>query len=71
MHTCPECGQACTCRGDIDDVMWPDDSPEAIGCIHIDLEGCDRELDDDYCVEEEAQAAEDPEVDFGLGAEGE
>jgi hypothetical protein len=33
MHTCPECGQACTCNGDIDDIMF-DDGPEALACVH-------------------------------------
>lgn len=33
MHTCPECGQACTCNGDIDDCLdiCEDD---ADNCIH-------------------------------------
>ena len=33
MHTCPECGQACTCNGDIDDCLdiCEDDADH---CIH-------------------------------------
>lgn len=36
MHSCPDCGQACYCQGDIDDLMWDDDSEEAIGCTHYE-----------------------------------
>lgn len=50
MHTCPECGQACTCNGDIDDIMWDDNDPQSINCVHVDLTGCDREDDDDIGV---------------------
>ena len=28
MHTCPECGQACTCNGDIDDIMLEETEAE-------------------------------------------
>ena len=55
MHTCPDCGQACTCNGDIEDLMWDDNSPQAINCIHIDLEHCDE--DDDWMTEGDALAA--------------
>lgn len=37
MHTCPDCGQACTCGGDIDDI----DFGEAVDCE------CDCWQDDD------------------------
>jgi len=40
MHTCPECGQACTCNGDIED---HDNDLEAEDCIH----DCDPEDKDD------------------------
>lgn len=40
MHTCPECGQACTCNGDIDDIMF-DGGPEEMAC-----ECCDGFNDD-------------------------
>jgi len=43
MHSCPECGQACTCNGDIDDIMWDDWSQEARRCVHA----CDPDPDDD------------------------
>ena len=36
MHTCPDCGQACNCNGDIDDIMFPEDSSESMKCIHCD-----------------------------------
>jgi len=34
MHSCPDCGQACCCDGDVDDIMWDDDSEECMGCSH-------------------------------------
>jgi len=34
MHTCPDCGQACCCNGDIDDLLWDDDSEESLSCVH-------------------------------------
>lgn len=42
MHSCPECGQACGCGGDIEDMMWDDDSEEALACEHA----CEPEDDD-------------------------
>ena len=30
-HSCPECGSACYCGGDIDDIEIPDSAAEA-GC---------------------------------------
>lgn len=35
MHTCPECGQACYCGGDIDDCDFGDVEAE-INCEHCD-----------------------------------
>jgi hypothetical protein len=32
-HSCPDCGQACYCGGDIDDIFF-EDSEEAMGCVH-------------------------------------
>ena len=32
-HTCPECGQYCTCNGDIDDIDFGDGSEGQINCI--------------------------------------
>ncbi len=42
MHSCHECGQACDCNGDIEDLMWGDDSEEAQACEHV----CGPEDDD-------------------------
>ncbi len=47
MHSCPECGQACFCNGDIDDLMWGDDSDEAMNCSHVcGPEDAELDLDD-------------------------
>lgn len=47
MHTCPNCGQACYCGGDIEDHDTEDDA----GCMHPDCPMDDDEewfgLDDD------------------------
>ena len=31
-HTCPNCGQFCTCNGDIDDIDFGEDCPAADAC---------------------------------------
>jgi len=49
MHTCPECGQACTCGGDIDDIMF-EDSRAARLCRHWDK--CNEEYPDDWFDDE-------------------
>jgi hypothetical protein len=41
MHSCPNCGQACYCNGDIDDIEVDDSAADA--CTHCD----DHDLDDD------------------------
>ncbi len=52
-HTCPECGMLCHCGGDIDDLQWGDDSPEAMGCSHWkECEG-DEDDEDFYPVADE------------------
>ena len=62
MHTCPDCGQACTCNGDIDDLLWGEDSQESAKCTHY-LE-CEADADDpdgfydDYAGEAELEAYE-------------
>lgn len=33
MHTCPECGQACTCNGDIEDCLDICEA-DSDNCIH-------------------------------------
>lgn len=52
MHTCPECGQACYCGGDVDDIDTGDEEAEE-GCTCC--LGADFEDDDlwDYTYEEE------------------
>jgi hypothetical protein len=40
MHTCPDCGQACHCNGDIDD---HENELEAENCEHL----CEPESDED------------------------
>lgn len=46
MHSCPECGQACTCNGDVDDCLdiCEDD---ADNCIH-DCGFSDEDEDDGF-----------------------
>jgi hypothetical protein len=45
-HTCPDCGQYCTCNGDIDDCC--NDFPEdVINCTHYLTPDC-QSNDDDY-----------------------
>jgi hypothetical protein len=48
MHSCPDCGQACYCNGDIDDID-AGDKEAAENCIHClfeeVLDSC--ELSDD------------------------
>lgn len=48
MHTCPDCGQACTCNGDFEDLMWDDDSPQAVHCNHVLLERCNDDAEDEF-----------------------
>ena len=51
MHSCPECGQACYCGGDIDDCEM--EGNEA-GCVHkcdprdFADEDYDEDMDDEY-----------------------
>lgn len=47
MHECPECYQACSCGGDIDDCMF--DGPAADQCTHCD----GRDEDGDWLWEED------------------
>ena len=42
-HTCPECGQACFCNGDIDDCL-NDFEEDVMNCSHY-LE-CEQEADE-------------------------
>lgn len=55
-HTCPECGQACSCGGDIDDLFLEGTKEEA-ECTH-----CPDEDDDDDELEfddDDAPASDD------------
>jgi hypothetical protein len=56
MHTCPECGQLCTCQGDIDDI----DFGEVNWCTHCFDQGFDQDEYDDYWNGEPDEY--DPEV---------
>lgn len=42
-HSCPDCGSACYCGGDIDDCIF-DDTPEQNSCTCC----FDRDESDDY-----------------------
>lgn len=44
-HSCPTCGHACYCGGDIDDIL---------------LEGTDEEALCTHCSDDEEQAEEEP-----------
>ncbi len=43
VHTCPECGQACYCHGDIDDSEVEAEEYAYEACIHYLTDGCDEE----------------------------
>jgi hypothetical protein len=47
MHTCPECGQACYCHGDIDDCEVETEEYAAAHCTHYLTADCIGEMDDD------------------------
>lgn len=40
MHTCPDCGCACHCGGDIDDIDFGDDCEGADACTHYQTDDC-------------------------------
>ena len=44
MHTCPNCGQPCSCCGDIDDIV----TGEWKKCLHYQLEPDDCFGEDDF-----------------------
>ena len=39
-HSCPDCGCLCHCGGDIDDIDFGDDTPEADECTHCQCDMC-------------------------------
>ena len=46
-HSCPECGQACYCNGDIDDIFINDE--DAVNrCTHYIQRECDGYDGDDF-----------------------
>jgi len=45
-HSCPSCGESCYCNGDIDDIMWDDDSEESDLCEHCPEGDFDEEVGD-------------------------
>ena len=47
MHTCPECGSACHCGGDIDDIDVGDEEAEN-GCTCCAEGAVDEDFDNDY-----------------------
>jgi C4-type Zn-finger protein len=47
-HSCPTCGSACYCGGDIDDIFF-ENSEEEMRCIHCVYE--ESAEDDDDCVD--------------------
>lgn len=54
-HSCPDCGSACYCGGDIDDCLI-ENTPEARHCQHWPMDD-DADFDADYLDDGE------PEVD--------
>jgi len=44
MHSCPRCGQACYCHGDIDDCVVETEAYSSARCTC----DCDEEPDDDF-----------------------
>jgi hypothetical protein len=51
-HSCPECNQACYCNGDIDDILFGEDSEEALLCTHCPVDGVNEfDYEDDHCSE--------------------
>ena len=44
MHSCPECGQACYCSGDVDDIEL---EGGADVCVHSESEDCEANWPDD------------------------
>lgn len=51
MHTCPECGQACYCHGDIDDAEVETEEYAAEHCTHYLSGSCDVLLCEDELAE--------------------
>ena len=55
-HSCSECYSTCYCGGDIDDILFDDDSEEAMECTYCPVDGGSMpddfdEIYDDYIAE--------------------
>jgi hypothetical protein len=59
MHTCPRCGQACYCHGDIDDCEVEDAAAAEAACT-CDCPDCDEDVDDLFTPEPVAVSQETP-----------
>lgn len=46
-HSCPECGEACYCGGEVDDILIEDPEQED-ACTHCSEAGFDDEDEDDW-----------------------
>ena len=42
-HTCPSCQETCYCNGDVDDILWDEDSEESDNCHHCPVDDPDEE----------------------------
>jgi hypothetical protein len=51
-HSCPDCGSACYCGGDIDDIFF-EGSEEEMACIHCLHEPRSLESANDYIDDED------------------
>lgn len=59
-HNCPECGEICYCNGDVDDMVWDDDSDEAMTCTHyLECDLDDNDLPEDDNLEAWGDERED------------
>lgn len=58
-HSCPDCGSACYCGGDID-ILFDDDSDEAVGCTCCTHD--DMPYEDDWDDFGPIETAAGPEV---------
>jgi hypothetical protein len=57
MHSCPECGQACYCHGDIDDCEVETEEYSSEYCTHPLTRECQKnceDMEDDYSMEDDA-----------------
>ena len=65
MHSCPECGQACYCHGDIDDCVVETEEYSSAHCTHPESRDCpcraEREDEEAEYPEEEPDDGWRPE----------